>query len=94
MDDAITRRRIAAGIQTPSPTSIEFCCTRGDRRGLQHDEVITLFHEFGMACTSLLTQVEDLGVSGSNGWNDAVELPSQFMKISAGSGMSQNLTGM
>lgn len=46
-----------------------------------HDEVITLFHEFGHGLHHMLTQVDHVGVSGINGvaW-DAIELPSQFME--------------
>jgi len=46
-----------------------------------HDDVITLFHEFGHGLHQLLTEVDELGVSGISGveW-DAVELPSQFME--------------
>jgi len=46
-----------------------------------HDDVITLFHEFGHGLHLLLTRIDDLGVSGLSGveW-DAVELPSQFME--------------
>jgi oligopeptidase A len=46
-----------------------------------HDEVITLFHEFGHGLHHMLTQVDYVGVAGINGveW-DAVELPSQFME--------------
>lgn len=48
---------------------------------LTHDEVITLFHEFGHGLHHLLTEIDDYGVSGIQGveW-DAVELPSQFME--------------
>ena len=48
---------------------------------LTHDDVITLFHEFGHGLHLMLTRIEDLGVSGIQGveW-DAVELPSQFME--------------
>ncbi|WP_213538257.1 M3 family metallopeptidase [Nitrosospira sp. NRS527] len=94
MDDAISRRRIGGGevqgegsIQVPvaylncnfsAPVHLD-----GQARPalFTHDEVITLFHEFGHGLHHLLTQVEDLGVSGIHGveW-DAVELPSQFME--------------
>ncbi|MGO8754138.1 MAG: M3 family metallopeptidase [Gallionellaceae bacterium] len=83
MDDAITRRRTASGIQKPvAYLNCNFAAPVGGRPALfTHDEVITLFHEFGHGLHHLLTQVEDLGVSGINGveW-DAVELPSQFME--------------
>ncbi len=48
---------------------------------LTHDDVITLFHEFGHGLHLMLTRIDDLGVSGLSGveW-DAVELPSQFME--------------
>jgi oligopeptidase A len=48
---------------------------------LSHDDVITLFHEFGHGLHHMLTRVDELGVSGISGveW-DAVELPSQFME--------------
>ena len=48
---------------------------------LSHDDVITLFHEFGHGLHHLLTQVNERDVSGISGveW-DAVELPSQFME--------------
>ena len=48
---------------------------------LTHDDVITLFHEFGHGLHHMLTQVDDLAVSGIAGVEgDAVELPSQFME--------------
>lgn len=83
MDDAISRRRTRDGIQTPvAYLNCNFSPPVGGRPALlTHDEVITLFHEFGHGLHHLLTRVEDLGVSGINGveW-DAVELPSQFME--------------
>ena len=83
MDDAITRRRKAAGIQTPvAYLNCNFSAPVSGRPAMfTHDEVITLFHEFGHGLHHLLTRVDVLGVSGINGveW-DAVELPSQFME--------------
>ncbi len=83
MDDAITRRRKGAQIQTPvAHLNCNFSRPVGGKPALfTHDEVLTLFHEFGHGLHHLLTRVEDLAVSGINGveW-DAVELPSQFME--------------
>jgi oligopeptidase A len=83
MDDAITRRRTPNGIQIPvAYINCNFAAPVGGRPAqFTHDEVITLFHEFGHGLHHLLTQVEELGVSGISGveW-DAVELPSQFME--------------
>ncbi len=89
MDDAITRRRITpsmhvtAAIQTPvAYLNCNFAPPVAGKPALfTHDDVITLFHEFGHGLHHLLTEVEDMGVSGISGveW-DAVELPSQFME--------------
>ena len=83
MDEAITRRRVVAGIQTPvAYLNCNFSRPVGDKPAtFSHDDVITLFHETGHGLHHLLTQVDELGVSGIHGveW-DAVELPSQFME--------------
>ena len=83
MDDAISRRRKDGKIQTPvAYMNCNFSAPVGNRPALfTHDEVITLFHEFGHGLHHLLTEVDEIGVSGINGveW-DAVELPSQFME--------------
>ena len=83
MDEANTRRRTGSGIQAPvAYLNCNFPAPVGGRPAyFTHDDVITLFHEFGHGLHHLLTRMEDLGVSGINGveW-DAVELPSQFME--------------
>ncbi len=83
MDDAIGRRRLGDSIQIPvAYLSCNFSAPSGNRPAtFTHDEVITLFHECGHGLHHLLTQMEDLSVSGISGveW-DAVELPSQFME--------------
>ncbi len=83
MDDARARRRRGATIQTPvAYLNCNFARPVGAKPALfTHDDVITLFHEFGHGLHHLLTRAEDLGVSGISGveW-DAVEMPSQFME--------------
>ncbi|MDP1536111.1 MAG: M3 family metallopeptidase [Burkholderiales bacterium] len=83
MDDAITRRATPRGTQAPvAYLNCNFSPPVGKKPALlTHDEVNTLFHEFGHGLHHLLTRVDYLGVSGINGveW-DAVELPSQFME--------------
>ena len=83
MDEAITRRRKAGQVQVPvAYLTCNFSAPVGGKPAVfTHDEVITLFHEFGHGLHHLLTRVDHLGVSGINGveW-DAVELPSQFME--------------
>ncbi|MEI6705732.1 MAG: oligopeptidase A [Methylococcales bacterium] len=83
MDDCAGRTKINSVLQTPVAYLVcNFTPPTADTVALlTHDDVTTLFHEFGHGLHHLLTQVDYLGVSGINGveW-DAVELPSQFME--------------
>ncbi len=85
MDDVRARwlRPDTGSLQTPVAHMV---CNFADGVGgkpplLMHDDVITLFHEFGHGLHHMLTQVNERDVSGISGveW-DAVELPSQFME--------------
>jgi oligopeptidase A len=83
MDDAINRRRFGDQLQLP----VAFLtCNLPAPAGAKpatftHDDVITIFHEFGHGLHQLLTRIDVAGVSGIEGveW-DAVELPSQIME--------------
>ena len=84
MADCVGRRRLADGaLQNPAAfLTCNFIPPVDDKPSLlTHDDVVTLFHEFGHGLHHLLTQVDEPGVSGINGvpW-DAVELPSQFLE--------------
>ncbi|OIO71639.1 MAG: oligopeptidase A [Zetaproteobacteria bacterium CG1_02_53_45] len=84
MDECIVRwQRPDGRLQLPVAYLVcNFDAPVGDRPALwTHDEVTTLFHEFGHGLHHMLTTVDELSVSGIRGvpW-DAVELPSQFME--------------
>lgn len=84
MDEARARwRRPDGTLQLPLAHLVcNFAPPVGGRPALlSHDDVLTLFHEFGHGLHHLLTAVEELSLSGISGveW-DAVELPSQFME--------------
>lgn len=83
MADCVGRRRTEDGMQLPVAfLTCNFSApVDGKPSLLTHDEMMTLFHEFGHGLHHMLTKVETAGVSGINGvpW-DAVELPSQFLE--------------
>ena len=84
MDEVRTRwQRPDGRVQRPQAHLVcNFAPPVGGRPSLlTHDEVITLFHEFGHGLHHLLTEVDELSLSGICGveW-DAAELPSQFME--------------
>jgi len=84
MDDCVGSLRKADGtLQKPvAYLTCNFNRPLGDQPALfTHNEVTTLFHEFGHGLHHMLTQIDTAGVSGISGvpW-DAVELPSQFME--------------
>ena len=79
-----SRVQTTTGLQKPICYMVcNFTPPIGDHPALlTHDEVITLFHEFGHGLHHLLTEVDNISVAGTHGvaW-DAVELPSQFMEF-------------
>ena len=83
MADCRVRRKTDTGTQLPVAfLTCNFTPPVGDTPSLlTHDEVTTLFHEFGHGLHHMLTQIDVAAVSGINGvaW-DAVELPSQFLE--------------
>ena len=83
MDECLLRKKTDQGMQNPvAYLTCNFTPPVGDQPSLlTHNEVTTMFHEFGHGLHHMLTQIDVAGVSGINGvaW-DAVELPSQFME--------------
>ncbi|WP_428944775.1 oligopeptidase A [Pantoea sp. FN060301] len=84
MDDCVGQMRLADG-SLQKPVAYLTCNFNRPLNGkpalFTHDEVTTLFHEFGHGLHHMLTRIETPGISGISGvpW-DAVELPSQFME--------------
>ena len=83
MDEAISRYKNSLGSSHPVAfLTCNFSSPSESKAALfSHDDVITLFHEFGHGLHHMLTTVDDYSISGIKGveW-DAVELPSQFME--------------
>ena len=83
MDNDRVHRRVNGHLETPTAYLVcNFSKPVGNKPALlTHDDVLTLFHEFGHGLHHMLTRVEDAAASGINGveW-DAVECPSQFME--------------
>lgn len=84
MDECrVKRRKVDGSLQ--HPVAYLTCNFSGPVDGkpacFTHDEVVTLFHEFGHGIHHMLTQIDASAVAGINGvaW-DAVELPSQFLE--------------
>lgn len=83
MDNDRVRNRLFGHLQTPTAYLVcNFSKPVGDKPALlTHDDVLTLFHEFGHGLHHMLTAIDEPAASGINGveW-DAVEMPSQFME--------------